>query len=276
MGFWVLANDPDGSGRFAYDLEFNNSMRDSYAESAATTRYVSRRYEYNDNRHQQVWINLTNDSSQYDQILISTHPGATDEIDLLFDAHKNYGGEPLSLAMVNGTEDYTIQGFAPRIEVDTSEIELKILVSNSSTHYLTIDSVNHYLDEKRVFLLDKLKGTETEMLLDQSIALDVDSAGSYADRFYLKVTNEFVTSIEEISTEIDGRVWVANGELRYDSFTSDISQLNIYDLRGALLYAAQPHNRNSSVNVSGINSGVYLVEFTDVLNRKLVKKIYLE
>lgn len=273
MGFWVLANDPDESGRYAYDLEFNNAMRDSYAETTEHTRYVSRRYEHKNDRHQQIWINLTNDSLQYDQILIATHPSATDSIDLMYDAHKNYGGEPLAFAMINHNEAFTIQGFAPRVKVDTSEIELVVLVSNTSNHYLTIDSSLHYLNEKRVFLLDKVKGTETEMLVGQSITLDVDTAGRYSDRFYLKVTNSHITSVVDMTEEITGRVWLTNDLLYYDSFTQDVASIRVFDIRGVEVLTANPYNRNSQLNVNDLPNGVYVIWMEDVLGRRLIQKV---
>jgi hypothetical protein len=275
-GFWVLANDPNNNGLPAYDLAFNNSMRTSLSGSSFSSKYVSTRYEYSGREHQKLWIVLSNDSNKYDQILIANHPKATDSIDVLFDAHKNYGGEPLALAMINNSQAFTIQGFAPRIAIDTSEIELTILASNLSNHYLTIDSSDYYLTEKRVFLLDKLKGTEQEMLLGQPLTLDIDSAGRYANRFYLKTTNSHITAVTEVENGLDGRIWSNESIVYYDSFENNIAAICVYDLRGVQVYHSTPNNRNSQFTVGNITEGVFIIRFTDSLGNNRTERVHLK
>lgn len=275
MGFWVLANDPDSSGTHAYDVVFSNSMRVSLGDAVGGSGYVSTRYQYHESVRHRMWINLTNDSSQFDQILVATHPEATDGIDLLFDAHKNYGGEPLAIAMVNNNQSFTIQAFAPRIAVDTSEIELIIIAANTSSHYLEIDSAAYYLNKKRVFLLDKEKGTEQEMLLGQKITLDIDSTGAYEHRFYLKVTNSHITGIENVEHGLDGRIWSFGNEVFYDSFVHNVAQINVYDLRGVQVYQSNPNSRNSSFELQSIAEGIYIVKFTDDFGNERVERLFI-
>ena len=274
MGFWVLANDPDGSGSFAYDVEFNNTMRVSFAGTTSADRYVSKKYDY-DEEHHKIWMNLTNDSLQYDQILIATHPEATDTIDLLFDAHKNYGGEPLALAMVNGNEAFTIQGFAPRVAVDTTMIELVVLASNSSSHYLTIDSSRYFLDHKRVYLVDSLKGTEYEMKLGMPLTLDIDSANRYTNRFYLKITNSFVLNVADGVIGSGVKIWASNSRVNLSSKGILMDKVKVYDLSGVLIRQFEPKSAEYQFILNDVSSGIYLIEAITTDGQRAIERVYV-
>ena len=269
MGFWVLANDVDALGTWQYDIVFDNSMRSVLRESP-----VSHNYNFQDHERHRMWVYLVNDSNEYDQILIGTHPAATDSIDLLYDAHKNYGGEPLAIATVVNQQAFTIHSDAPRTAVDTSEIKLVILASNESNHYLRIDSSAYYLDEKRVFLLDKLKNTEEELFLGQSVTLDIDSAGAYRNRFYLKVTNSHITGVSDVSNSLNGRIWTYGNEVMYDNFVNNISEISVYDLRGVQIYHSYPNNRNSKFSIPNLPEGIFIVKFLDDVGNQRVERFH--
>ena len=271
LGFWAVAKDPNNDGSKTYNVIYDNTMR----EINQVFGVSSNNYEFKGSDHQRMWVNLTNDSNNYDQVLIGTHPLATDSIDLLFDAHVNYSGEPLLLAVVQDSQYYTIAGYAPRIKVDTSEIALLVVASNTSNHYITVDSSLHYLNEKRIYLVDKLKLTEQELLLGQSQVLDIDSAGRYDDRFYLKVINTHITSVKEIASEMYGRVWSYGNEINYDSFKNAITDISVYDLRGVELFHKKPNNRNDSFMLPLNTNGMLLIRFTDEYNNLLTKRVFI-
>ena len=271
MGFWVYANDPDDSGSKIYDFKFDNTMRVINQAPLAKSNH----YRYQTSERHRIWLNLTNDSNGYDQVLIGTLPSATDGIDALYDAHLNYNGENMLLATVQENQYFTINSFAPRIKVDTTEIELFVMAANESNHYLTIDSSLIYLNEKRVFLLDKEKGTEQEMLENQSILLDIDTAGKYEQRFYLRVTNSHITGVAEIENGLDGRVWSFGNEIFYDNFLSNISEITVYDLRGVEIYRSWPKKRNSQFTIGTQVEGIFIVRLKDVRGNMRTERVYL-
>lgn len=270
-GFWVVANDPQGNGGSIYDVVFDNTMRDINQVSNAQSIKAT----YPDSDRERMWINMYNDSNQFDQVLIGTHPEATDSIDLLYDAHVNYGGEPMVLSVQQKNEYFTIAGYAPRIMVDTTEIELLVVASNMSDHKIVLDSALHYLNYKKVFLVDKEKGTEQQMILDQPIVLDLDSAGAYQNRFFLKVTNSFVTSTEEVDV-VTGKIWSFENTISYAGFTQQIETIVIYDLRGVQIAVFNPNNTNGNMDVPISSEGLYIIEATDKSGNRTTQKVYLK
>ena len=184
-------------------------------------------------------------------------------------------GEPLALAMVNENEAFTILGFAPRIEVDTSMIELIVLASNSSNHYLTIDSSSFYLDHKRLFLVDSLKGTEAELLAGVSQTLDIDSANSYTNRFYLKVTNSFVLNVLDDAQVNNVRIWATNEMVSVSTKGVLMDKVKVYDLSGVLIRQFEPKSAEYQFLLNDVSSGVYLIEAVTMDGERTIERVYI-
>ena len=114
------------------------------------------------------------------------------------------------------------------------------------------------------------------MLLDQPLTLDIDSAGRYDQRFYLKITNTHITSVKSVQEPIKGRAWVTDGSLYYDSFSHNISAIKVFDVLGAQVYSGNPNNRNSSVRLPDLSTGIFIIQFQDSLGRRMTQKVFIQ
>lgn len=110
-------------------------------------------------------------------------------------------------------------------------------------------------------LIDNKTGVNYDMLANDSYTFEA-SADDYASRFYITYT---VTGLdEEISYESDnfaffnGSEWIINGQ----------GHLDVIDMTGRVLYAAQLSNDQNRVNLDGFAKGVYLLR---VIDNKVVR-----
>ena len=110
-------------------------------------------------------------------------------------------------------------------------------------------------------LIDNKTGVNYDMLANDSYTFEA-SADDYASRFYITYT---VTGLdEEISYESDnfaffnGSEWIINGQ----------GHLDVIDMTGRVLYAAQLSNDQNKVNLDGFAKGVYLLR---VIDNKVVR-----
>jgi hypothetical protein len=110
-------------------------------------------------------------------------------------------------------------------------------------------------------LIDNKTGVNYDMLANDSYTFEA-LADDYSSRFYITFT---VTGLdEEISYESDnfaffnGSEWVINGQ----------GHLDVIDMTGRILYAAQLNADQNRVNLDGIAQGVYLLR---VIDNKVVR-----
>ena len=278
-GFWVTAVNKGGQGQgnvnSVKELLFTNEMR--LTNGLSLSQQDELKTASNENERQRAWITLTTDSNNYDQILIGTHPKATDTIDYLYDARYNPGSSKVFLASVNQGIPFTIQGFAPILGIDTVYIGLMIGTVDASQHYLTFDSTLYYTGTKDLYLVDSVLNTTTPFVLKQPIPIQLDSAGVYRNRFYIKVVSRSPLGVKEsVTHEFDGRVWANQKIIFFDNFRYNVKTVEVFNMIGQRVLLRNVNSRNSNVEVPNIESGIFIVKMTDNENRTVSKKVYLK
>jgi hypothetical protein len=188
----------------------------------------------------------------------------------------NPGSSKVIFASINDSVPFTIQGFAPKIGIDTSYIPLLVATADSTQHYITLDSVLYFKDSKKFYLVDSIQGTSTLLTLKNPVPITLDTTGEYLSRFYLKVVTNIPLNIEESSQPFEGRVWAANKAIYFDNFSVSVSQVEVYNTVGQLVFSKNVNSRNSHVNLTEVNPGIYIVKLLDANGNSLTKKIYLQ
>ncbi len=110
-------------------------------------------------------------------------------------------------------------------------------------------------------LIDNKTGVNYDMLANDSYTFEA-SVDDYSSRFYITYT---VTGVdEEVVFDsnsfafFNGSEWVINGKGRLD----------VIDMTGRVLYAAQLNSDQNKVNLDGFAKGVYLLR---VIDNKVVR-----
>ena len=142
---------------------------------------------------------------------------------------------------------------------DTEKVPVHFKVSESGVYTLTWSTYNGDFTSLR--LIDNKTGANYDMLANKSYSF-LASADDYASRFYITYT---VTDVEEYNEStsnsfafFNGSEWVINGK----------GHLDVIDVTGRVLYAAQLNNDQNRIHLDDVAKGVYLLR---VIDNKVVR-----
>ena len=141
----------------------------------------------------------------------------------------------------------------------TEKVPVHFNASEDGVYTLTWSMCNGDFSSLR--LIDNKTGVNYDMLTNNSYTFEA-SADDYTSRFYITYT---VTDVDENVTDggnnfafFNGSEWIVNGK----------GHLDVIDMTGRVLYAAQLNNDQNRVNLDGVAKGVYLLR---VIDNKVVR-----
>ena len=252
QGFFVKAKS-------ASTLNFKNAMR----LPSISTQFFRTNTERN-----RIWLNLTNTSGVFSQMLVSYMADATQGVDSLDGKYIN--DAPVALTSIINAEEYTIQGRAlPFATTDTVPLGFK---TNAAGNYtIAIDHVDGlFSNGQTVFLKDNLLSTVTDLSAGSySFASAIGTFNSRFEVVYqntLAVTNPTFTANSVIA-------FSANGEIRINSGSTIMELVRVYDLQGRLLVEKKQINASETKLSTTATNQVLLVEVTAANGSKITKKI---
>nr|NQU94424.1 T9SS type A sorting domain-containing protein [Bacteroidota bacterium] len=245
QGFFVLANS---SGT----IYFKNSMR-----SANNDQF----FKSKSDNIQRAWINLSNEEGDLNQIAISFHDEATKGYDRLYDAYKLQNNNNLTFYSLIKEEKFVIQSL-PSLN-DFTPVQLGYNTSKTGVFSFSLINTEN-LDQIPITLEDKLTGEQVDLTINPEYSFYTEQTGDINDRFvlYFKSAvgiNDTETIKQPIISVQNNRIVVSN-VIEFD--------VRILDITGrVVLY--------NNMDVSGLLTGIYLVEITTQTN-KFVKKVYIK
>lgn len=213
-------------------LEFNNSMRvrdknTSFFRPATNSqgKPVAEKHRF--------WLNIKNNDSEFKQILLGYASGASNSLDLNYDAEYLSSGMPLDFYSIIENKKLVIQGRElPFLESDSIAIGYKTTVSDNLK--IEIDHKDDFFNDKPIFLVDK-KLNKTHNISELPYQFDSE-AGTFNDRFSIIYSNK--TLGNNISDNISKNIVVSvkNYNIYIDSFAETIKEVVIFDVLGNQLY----------------------------------------
>jgi hypothetical protein len=252
QGFFVKAKS-------ASTLNFKNAMR----LTSTSTQFFRTNTE-----RSRIWLNLTNTSGVFSQMLVSYMADATQGEDS-FDG-KYINDAPIALTSIINSEEYTIQGRAlPFSTTDTVPLGFK---TNAAGNYtIAIDHVDGLFSTgQTVFLKDNLLNTVTDLSAGSySFASAIGTFNSRFEVVYqstLAVTNPTFTANSVIA-------YSTNGEIKINSGSTIMELVRVYDLQGRLLVEKKQINASETKMSTTATNQVLLVEITAANGSKITKKI---
>lgn len=241
-------------------LNFTNSMRLANNQNQFfKTKVVEK------NR---IWLNLLNEATPVNQMLLAYMTGATMDIDPAIDgAYIN--DSQTALNSLIGSEEYAIQGRALPFD-GTDIVPLSFKASNAGNYTIAIDHVDGlFSGDQNIILKDNEKGIETD--LKTGAYTFTAPAGATNTRFSLKYQKTLgITS--PIFDENSIVVFKNNGKIHVKSNGIAIENVKIYDIRGRLLVEKTKVNTNeTSLESSKFANQVLIVQITSE-DKKVIKK----
>jgi hypothetical protein len=244
------------------DLKFINAMRITPSTSAVFLRTTTE-------ERNRFWLNLTNTSGAFSQILVGYMPEATSGVDNAIDG-KYINDAPIALTSIINAEEYTIQGRAlPFATTDTVPLGFK---TNAAGNYtIAIDHVDGLFSTgQTVFLKDNLLNSVVDLSAGSySFASAIGTFNSRFEVVYqstLAVTNPTFTANSVIA-------FSENGEIRINSGNTIMELVRVYDLQGRLLAEKKQINASETKLSTTATNQLLLVEITAANGSKITKKI---
>ena len=225
QGFFVKSN------QIGY-LEFNNSMRvrdknTSFFRPALNTQLKSAGEKH------RFWLNIKNNENEFKQILLGYAVGASNSLDLNYDAE--YLSSNMSLDFYSIVEDkkMVIQGRElPFLESDSIFIGYKTTVKDNFK--IEIDRQDQFFYDKSIFLVDK-ELNRTHNLSESPYQFDSE-IGTFNDRFSIIYTNKALGNKTFEKNLNDVLISVKNYNINIESDKESIKEVMIFDISGNQLY----------------------------------------
>jgi|UPI000484D6B8 hypothetical protein len=248
------------TGASTTTLNFTNAMRTSSNTSPflRTTEDRSR-----------FWLNLTNNSGIFSQMLVGYMAEATSGIDNAIDG-RYINDVPVALTSLIGSEEFTIQGRALPFSTSDS-VPLGFKTDAAGNYTIAIDHVDGLFSTgQSIYLKDNLQNTVTDLSAGSySFASAIGTFNSRFELVYqrvLGVNNPDFTSNNVIAFN-------DNGDIKINSGSTVMEQVRVYDLQGRLLVEKKQINANETKIATTASNQVLLLEITATNGMKVTKKI---
>ncbi|MCV2486844.1 T9SS sorting signal type C domain-containing protein, partial [Flavobacterium sp. SH_e] len=236
-------------------LNFTNVMR---VDGNNTQFYKTAKTEGVDKNR--LWMTLSNTEGAYKQVLLGYAQGATNDIDVNYDAATMGSNSYVDFYTINGTKKLTIQGRAlPFDNTEVIPLGYKSAIAGDMT--IAIDQADGFFDTQEVYLEDKTTGTVTDLRAGNYTFNT--AIGTFTDRFTLKYTNKTLGNEEFENLENSVLVSVKNQVVKITSSQETIKEVNIYNIGAQLLYSKNKVNA-SELQIANLHSTdqVILVKVT--------------
>lgn len=141
------------------------------------------------------------------------------------------------------------------LDEDVKDIPLSFKAKNMGEYTIKINSYNKNFDY--IYLVDNQTGNVTNMLVDEYSF--VATANDSPNRFIVKLYD--VNYVDEISDD-ENVIYVNNDEMIIDNIKGD-AVVEIYDMLGRNVVSVKTSQNIVRQNISGFNTGIYIVRVVD-------------
>ena len=245
----------------AATLNFTNAMRATPSNSAVFLRTTEERNRF--------WLNLTNTTGLFSQMLVGYMPEATSGVDNAIDG-RYINDAPTALTSIINAEEYTIQG-RPMPFTTTDTVPLGFKTDAAGNYTIAIDHVDGLFGTgQTIYLKDNLLNTVVD--LSAGSYSFASAIGTFNSRFEvhfqgaLGVNNPTFTASSVVA-------FGENGEIKINSGSTIIEHVCVYDLQGRLLAEKKQVNASETKIQTNATNQVLLVEITAANGSKITKKI---
>ncbi len=242
---------------------FTNAMR------VADTRNQFLRVNENRSR---IWLNLTNTSGLYHQMMVAYMPNATAGVDLAMDG-KFFNDNTTALNSYLNGEEYAIHAKGlPFVQTDVVPLTFKVQSAGSYTITLASFDGLFIPADQRVLLKDNLTNAVQDLKAG-SYTFEA-SAGVYPTRFEIRYANALATT-QNVFNGNDVVVTLQDQKLLIETGTVPMDTVLVYDISGKLLLTKSKINATTTSIAVGVTHQVMLLKITSSQNQSVVKKVML-
>lgn len=247
------------------NVTFKNSMRvagknTQFFRSSKTNKTTA--LEKN-----RVWLNLTNKTGAFKQMLVGYIEGATNDYESIYDGLTYNANAFVNFYSIDKGQEFAIQGRAlPFKETDLVPLGYSSTIADSFT--IGIDNVDGSFTSQGIYLEDKVAGIIHN--LRETDYTFTTAKGTFNDRFVLRYTNKTLGTGEFELAENAVLVAVANKEIKINAFSQTIDKVFIYDVSGKLIYKKEKVG-NPTLTIENLKSANQVLVVKVVLDNKHIE-----
>jgi hypothetical protein len=220
-------------------------------------------------RHR-YWLNATNTTGQFSQLLVAYMTGATVGVDPGIDGlYMNDGAISFS-TLINGVE-YAIQG-RPLPFNPLDVVQLGFKATNAGTYTIAIDHVDGlFLTGQNIYMTDHVTGTYVN--LSSGSYTFTSDAGTFNSRFEVGYQNTLAVE-QPLFNANDVLVYNQNDALNINTGLTNIKDIKVYDIQGRLLLSKDNINAPvATISELRANQQIVIVQITSHDDIVVVKKV---
>ncbi|KIC02530.1 hypothetical protein OA88_08210 [Flavobacterium sp. JRM] len=214
-----------------------------------------------------VWLNLTNKTGAFKQMLVGYIEGATNDYESIYDGLSYNANAFINFYSIDKGQEFAIQGRAlPFKETDLVPLGYSSTIADSFT--IGIDNVDGSFTNQGIYLEDKVAGIIHNLRETDYTFTTVK--GTFNDRFVLRYTNKTLGTGEFELAENAVLVAVANKEIKINAFSQTIDKVFIYDVSGKLIYKKEKVG-NPTLTIENLKSANQVLVVKVVLDNKHIE-----
>lgn len=211
-----------------------------------------------------IKLRVTNlETSDQNSIAIVFDPNSTEGFDKLYDAPKWQGNPDLALYSLLGEQKLAIQSL-PELEEPVS-VKLGLNVGNTGNYQIIVTHIENFEPSTPITLEDKLTGNQVDLTVNPGYSFYISETGDINDRFILYFKSG--VGIEDAKEVINPVVYIQNNLLVVKNLEDEKYDVKIMDITGRIISI-------NNLEVSGFETGIYLVEIT-TKNNRFIEKVYI-
>lgn len=218
-----------------------------------------------------LWLNITNAAGAYNETLVGYVTGATNNMDDAYDGMTYASGTALYSLL--DTNKLVIQGRALPF-TNTDVVPLGFMAATAGDFSIGIESVDGLFEDQKVFLVDRVTGTVTNIKNDRYTFST--AAGTFNSRFEIRYINESLGVDTPVVNPNDVVIYKNGNQIAIKAANLTMEDVQVFDLTGKEIYTKKGINSNE-FSTSGINVGtqVVVVKITLDNNQTISKKVIM-
>ncbi|MFD1601433.1 T9SS sorting signal type C domain-containing protein [Flavobacterium artemisiae] len=246
-------------------VTFTNAMRDQnnsqFFKTAKTSKIEKNR----------LWLNFTNAQGAFKQALVGYIEGATNSIDLNYDATTMSGNTYVDFYSISNAKKLTIQARAlPFDNTETIPLGYKTTIAGDFT--IAIDHADGFFADQAVYLEDKTTSKIVDLRTGNYTF--TSAIGTFTDRFVLRYTDKILGTGDFENLDNTVFVSVKDKSIKVTSSQENIKEVWIYNIGGQDVYNKKKVNATElQITNFGVADQVLLVKVTLENGYTVTKKI---
>lgn len=256
QAFFVESKSVPGNATFTNAMRVSNNNSQFFRSSGPIATPSSDNGETAIERHR-IWLDLTNTSSAFNQLLVGYIEGATLDWDRSFDGTQ-MNESAVSFYSIIPDRQLAIQGRPLPFDVE-DRVPLGYSSSVADNYSIRINHFDGLFVNQEIFIEDKLLGLIHN--LKESPYNFATDAGVFDDRFILRFTDNKLGA-ENFNAAWSVTAFVNGGQLHVRA-NENIEIIRVYDVAGKLVreYLPTENSRDFSADFP-FAQGVYLAKIT--------------